>query len=337
MLFHGLFRTRKDVLMLRKSTMLRELLYAPEITVVMGAYDGLTARIAELSGFQALWAGGLSISAAHAVPDSGILTMTDFLRQAAYMNLATSLPVLADCDTGFGDVNNVINLVRHYESSGIAGVCIEDKAMPKRNSFSLATQHLAPVKEFCGKIDAAKSVQRDPDFVVVARVEALIVGAGMDEALSRASAYVEAGADAILIHSRSPGPGEVTEFARCWSGAAPLIVVPTTFPEVSAEELQGLGFSMCIYANQLLRAMVRTTIEACQVIRAEGTRSLEPFLLPVSDLFDLQDNGYFHKSARPKKHFDFATATPSANRNGREAILTMPAQDLGLSCAPEGS
>jgi phosphoenolpyruvate phosphomutase len=156
------------------------------------------------NGFDTIWASGLEISAANAVPDANILTMKDYLEAASNINEAVSIPVIADCDTGYGNSNNVIRLVKKYEAAGIAAICIEDKCFPKVNSYIPGRQELAPLMEFVGKIMAAKDAQDSPEFMVIARVEALIAGWGLEEAWRRAEAYAEAGADAILIHKANP-------------------------------------------------------------------------------------------------------------------------------------
>ena len=166
------------------------------------------------AGFDGVWASGLEISASYGLPDANILTMSEYLERATEMNEATSLPVIADCDTGYGNVNNVIHMVEKYEKAGIAAICIEDKLFPKVNSFIEGRQDLADIEEFCGKIRAVKNTQKNPDFMVIARVEALIAGWGMKEALKRATAYAESGADAILIHSKKRDNKEILEFCK---------------------------------------------------------------------------------------------------------------------------
>lgn len=148
---------------MNKRAMLREAIARDgELSLAAGVHDGLGARIAQNSGFQVLWASGLGISASYAVPDESILTMTEFLNAARTMNDATDLPVLADCDTGFGGASNVARMVDQYERVGIAGVCIEDKVFPKRNSLGDGTQHQETIESFCNKIRVAKKAQRTP-------------------------------------------------------------------------------------------------------------------------------------------------------------------------------
>ena len=189
-------------------------LFKKKLIRIVGAHDGLGAKLIGEAGFDGVWASGLEISASYGLPDANILTMTEYLERAVEMNEATSLPVIADCDTGYGNVNNVIYMVEKYEKAGIAAICIEDKLFPKVNSFIEGRQDLADIDEFCGKIRAVKNTQKNPDFMVIARVEALIAGWGMKEALKRANAYSESGADAILIHSKKKDKKEILEFCK---------------------------------------------------------------------------------------------------------------------------
>ena len=166
------------------------------------------------------------------------------------------MPILVDGDTGYGNFNNVRRLVRKLCERGLAGVCIEDKLFPKTNSFIGEGQPLADIDEFCGRIKAGKDSQTDDDFVLVARVEALIAGRGMDEALRRAEAYHAAGADAILIHSKRSTADEILAFAERWAGRAPLVIVPTMYYATPTELFREAGISTVIWANHLLRAAI---------------------------------------------------------------------------------
>ncbi|MFB7631686.1 isocitrate lyase/phosphoenolpyruvate mutase family protein [Streptomyces sp. NPDC056149] len=266
---------------------LRAALHAERPARAMGAHSPLSARLAEEAGFEVIWSSGLEISATAGVPDANILAMPQCLEAAAALAQAVSTPVLADCDSGFGNVNNVIHMVRAYEARGIAGVCIEDKQFPKLNSFIEGNQDLAPLDDFAAKIKAATEVRRD--LVVVARLEALISGRGMAEALRRAEVYERAGADALLIHSKISDPGEVFAFREAYTGDLPVIVVPTTYHQVTIEELQQRGFAMAIYANQALRSSLRAMRETLTKIIQDGsTHGIEDGIAPLKEIFDLQ-------------------------------------------------
>ncbi|KIZ14379.1 phosphoenolpyruvate phosphomutase [Streptomyces natalensis ATCC 27448] len=266
---------------------MRAALESPGLARAMGAHSPLSARLAEEAGFDVIWSSGLEISAAAGVPDANILAMPECLEAAAGLADAVELPVLADCDSGFGNVNNVIHMVRTYERRGLAGVCIEDKQFPKLNSFIEGNQDLAPLDDFAGKIRAATEVRED--LVVVARLEALISGKGMDEALRRAEVYERAGADALLIHSKLTEPDEVFAFRAAYTGDLPVIVVPTTYNQVTVAELQERGFAMAIYANHALRSSLRAMRETLVKIMQDGTTlHVEEDLASLKEIFDLQ-------------------------------------------------
>ena len=283
-------RTGGRSAVMKKTTRLREMMAGPGIVRVAGAHNPLGAKLVQSAGFSGVWASGLEISTAQALPDANILTMTEFLQAATSMSDAVGIPVIADCDTGFGNSNNVIHMVRKYEKAGIAAVCIEDKRFPKVNSFVPGRQDLTTVAEFVGKIMAAKSAQTDPDFMVVARVEALIAGQGLEEALRRAHAYVDAGADAILIHSKSDTPEEIFAFAGQWEERAPLIAIPTTYYSVTCDELEKAGVRVVIYANHGIRASIFAMQETLAEIYRSGTsRAVEHEIATMKQVFEIQD------------------------------------------------
>ena len=200
---------------MNQSENLVNLLEKKSIVKVCGAYDAMSAKLVEANGFDAIWAGSFAISAIHNVPDASILTMTEFFDAASNMAQSCEIPVIADCDTGYGDANNVRHLVKKYENAGIAGVCIEDKTFPKQNSLLKdGNNQLLSEKDFVAKILAANDVKQNKAFSIIARVEALISGIGMEEALKRAYAYEKAGADLILIHSKKISPEEIFEFSE---------------------------------------------------------------------------------------------------------------------------
>src|ERR1700723_4353319 len=198
-----------------RSAKLRQMLGSRELEFLMEAHNGLSARIVREAGFGGIWASGLSISAQFGVRDNNEASWTQVVDVLEFMADASDLPILLDGDTGYGNFNNMRRLVRKLEQRGIAGVCIEDKQFPKTNSFlNGERQPLADVEEFAGKIAAGKDTQSDPNFSIVARGEALIVGWGMDEVLRRAVAYRLPRAGAPFIHSKLSKPDEIVTFAR---------------------------------------------------------------------------------------------------------------------------
>ncbi|RZD48740.1 MAG: phosphoenolpyruvate phosphomutase [Thaumarchaeota archaeon] len=272
------------------SQKLRKLIEEKPIVKVGGAYDALSAKLVETSGFDAIWAGSFAISATHALPDASILTMTDFLRATENMVDACNIPVIADCDTGFGGPANVSHAVKKYEKAGIAGISIEDKIFPKQNSLlENSKQELLPEKDFVSKIIAAKESKKDQNFMIIARTEALIAEKGMDEALRRAVAYENAGADAILIHSKKNTPDEIFEFSEKWNGVIPLVVVPTSYPSVKLNELVSHKIKMIIYANQSLRAAHDIMTKVLKdIIEKESLDEVKIHLSSMNDIFKLQ-------------------------------------------------
>jgi phosphoenolpyruvate phosphomutase len=258
--------------------------------VAVGAHDALSARLIERAGFDAIWASGFAISAAQfALPDANVLTMTENLDAIRQMSRATNLPLIADIDNGYGNAVNVMRTITEYEAAGVAAISIEDNIFPKRCSFYSGVQReLVSVEEHCGKLRAAKRVQRSADFMVIARTEALIAGWGMDEALQRANAYAEAGADAILIHSKASTAVEVAEFARRWSRHTPLVVVPTTYASTPLSTLEAAGFKIVIFANHPVRAAITAMKETLALLRRTGTASLlDPHIASLDEVYDL--------------------------------------------------
>lgn len=272
-----------------KATVLRQLFKSKSILRILGAHNGLGAQLIEKNGFDGVWASGLEISTSYGVPDANILTMTENLHAAGIINGATTLPVICDCDTGYGNASNVRHMIKKYEAAGMAAVVIEDKLFPKVNSFVPGRQELASVEEFVGKLKAAKDAQTHPDLMVFARIEALIAGWGMEEALTRAHAYEQAGADGLVIHSKGTTPDEIYDFMKKWKGSLPVVVIPTTFYKVQAEELARHGIRMVIYANHGLRASIQAMEQTFEEIHETGsTESVEGKIAPMRQVFELQ-------------------------------------------------
>ena len=274
-----------------KSELLRKDLESKSILKVGGAFEAMSAKLVEFFGFDAVWAGSFAFSATHAVPDASILTMTEFFDAASNMAETCKIPVIADCDTGYGGPSNVSHMVRKYENAGIAAICIEDKTFPKQNSLLENGQNdLISEKEFVAKIIAAKEAKQDKNFMIIARIEALISGAGMDEALKRATAYEKAGADAILIHSKKKTPEEVFEFAELWKGNSPIVVIPTTYDSVSLDELISHKIKIVIHANQTLRAAHASMSRILkQMINSNSLSEVKEEISSMEDIFELQE------------------------------------------------
>jgi len=274
-----------------KSSILRQKLESQKIVKIAGAFDAMSAKLVEIHGFDAVWAGSFAISATHALPDASILTMTEFLDAASRMADACEIPVIADCDTGFGGPSNVSHMVKKYENAGIAAISIEDKLFPKQNSLlENGKQDLLSEKDFVAKIIAAKNAKTNQDFMIIARIEALISGHGVKEALSRADAYENAGADAILIHSKKDTPEEIFEFCDSWNGKIPIIAIPTSYPSVTLDELISHKIKVVIYANQTLRATYSAISDLLkQISSSQSLSQVSQKFSSMEQIFQLQE------------------------------------------------
>ena len=276
--------------MKQTSSDLRKMLETKSIVKVAGAFDAMSAKLVETSGFDAVWAGSFAISATHALPDASILTMTEFLHVATNMVDSCNIPIIADCDTGFGGPSNVGQMVKKDEKAGIAAVSIEDKTFPKQNSLlEEGTQELLSEKDFVAKLIAAKDAKESNDFMIIARTEALIAGMGVNEALQRANAYEKAGADAILIHSKKKSPEEIFEFCDKYEGRLPIIAIPTSYPSVKLNELQNHNVKMVIYANQTLR-ITYTAIKNLldEILTKQSLSEIDTDMSSMEEIFELQ-------------------------------------------------
>ncbi len=275
---------------MKKTTQLKQMLQSNQTEFILEAHNGISAKIVEEAGFKGIWGSGLAISAAMGVRDNNEASWTQVLEVVEFMSDITSIPILLDADTGYGNFNNVRRLVKKLEQRGIAGACIEDKLFPKTNSFiNGESQPLADVEEFVGKIKAAKDTQQDPDFCLVARVEAFIAGWGLGEALRRAHAYAEAGADAVLIHSKINTVDEIAAFMQEWDNAAPVVIVPTMYYNTPTSVFEELGVSLVIWANHMMRSAITAMQQtARQIYEDRSLVNVEGAVVPVKEIFRLQ-------------------------------------------------
>lgn len=304
---------------LPKTTQLKRMLYSPELSFLMEAHSGLSAKLVEEAGFHGIWASGLSMSAMLGVRDNNEASWTQVLEVVEFMSDATKVPILLDGDTGYGNFNSMRRLVRKLEQRGVAGVCIEDKLFPKTNSFIRGSaQPLAEINEFCGKIRAGKDAQTDDDFVIIARVEAFIAGWGLDEALKRAEAYHEAGADAILMHSARRDPSEIMAFKKAWGNRCPVVIVPTKYYQTPTDEFRQGGFSLVIWANHLMRSsLVAMQQTARQIFLQQSLVGVEERVAPLEEVFRLQDEP---ELAEAEKRYLPVTSVPETRVPGRRAL-----------------
>ncbi|MEZ0090321.1 phosphoenolpyruvate mutase [Streptacidiphilus sp. EB129] len=255
----------------------------------LGPVAGRGAGAVRFDGF---WSSSLTDSTLHGLPDIEVLDIRSRLRNIGDIFAVTSKPLIMDGDTG-GHPAHFEYHVRDMERAGVSAVIIEDKTGLKRNSLlgSEVLQVSAGIEEFSDKIRRGKAAQATPDFMVIARIESLILDLGMRDALRRADAYVAAGADGIMIHSRRESPSEVLEFAaefrRSHPGVA-LVSVPTTYNAIHADDLRRAGFNVVIYANHLLRAALKAMQEVSEEILRNGrTAEVEDRCLDLKQILDL--------------------------------------------------
>jgi phosphoenolpyruvate phosphomutase len=264
-----------------------EICFNHELSFLMEAHDGLSAAVAERAGFKGLWASGLSISSSLGYRDANEASWTELVDVVERMADATDLPVLVDGDSGFGNFNNARLLARKLAQRGAAGVALEDKGFPKMNSFVGDRHPLADVGEFAGRLRAVKDTVGD-QLVLVARIEALIAGHGMDEALARAHAYAEAGADAILIHSRKSVADEILSFAELWQNRLPVVIVPTKYYRTPVSAYRAASISTVIWANHAMRAAVAGMRDICgRIIAEESIAGIENEVATLDEVFGL--------------------------------------------------
>lgn len=269
-------------------TLHERLLQPGGIIKLVGAHNVMGARLAREAGFDGVWASSFELATSHGVPDDNVLTWQQLHAAAAAMAQAQDLPVVADCEAGFGGPELIRELVAAHDSSGVAAICIEDGASDHRCSLSPGQHSLAPRDEFTRKIEAAVKTRRR--LLVLARLQALVVGSGWREAVERGHAYVDAGADAVVVHSRSPQPDEVLDFVQRWDRPTPLVVIPTTYHSLTLAQMEATGkIRMVIYANHGLRASIAGMKRAFRQILAEGTsHGVVTWIAELDEAFELQ-------------------------------------------------
>ena len=256
-----------------------------EFLKIGGAHDALSAVILERAGFPAIWVSGFALSAAQfAMPDVNLVSLTESVDATRRICEAVNVPVIVDADNGFGDETNAYRAVREYGMAGVSGVCIEDNTFPKRCSlYPGAPRELISIDEMCLKLQSARKAADAFGITLIGRVESLIADLGTADAIKRANAYAEAGADLVLIHSKKFAP--LKEIMATGTLKRPLIVVPTLFGDTSFEEMARCGIAGAIYANQMLRSMVHSCQPmASQMLSASSLADLDGALVKVSDI-----------------------------------------------------
>jgi methylisocitrate lyase len=270
-------------------------------TAIPGVFNALSARMAERAGFRAVYQSGAALSAGLAgVPDVGLMTQTEFACQARYLTQALSVPVISDADTGFGEALAVERTVREFEQAGLAGLHLEDQELPKKCGH-LSGKTLVSRESMVAKVKAAIAARRDANFVIIARTDARAV-AGFEDALVRAKAYLDAGADMIFPEALE-SPAEFERFSREIS--APLIANMTEFgksPLLTVKQLGDLGYRGVLFPVTVFRTAMKAVETALARLAADGTQSgFLDAMQTRSELYDLL--GYTDFDARDKRYF----------------------------------
>jgi carboxyvinyl-carboxyphosphonate phosphorylmutase len=278
---------------MRSTTQLRAMLTEPGLIVAPGAYDGLSARLIEAAGFAAVYMTGAGAAASClGQPDLGLMTLTEMAAQASRLAACVSVPVLADADTGYGNVLNVVRTVREYERTGVAGLHLEDQLAPKRCGH-IAGKQIIPAREFVDKIRAAVEYRTDPDFVIIARTDARAV-TGLDDAIDRANRYAEAGADVVFVEAPE-SEEEIRRIAR--EVKAPLLinmVAGGKTPPVKLEDLERLGFKIAIFPVVCLAAAVPAMEHALARLKGGGVDADESDRPGPAELFHKVGFDWWH-------------------------------------------
>jgi 2-methylisocitrate lyase-like PEP mutase family enzyme len=275
--------TLNESLQGRATTRLRQMLKDGPLLAAPGVYDGITARLAEQAGFRALYMTGAGTAASYGLPDYGLLTMTEMVANAARIVACTSLPLIADADTGFGNELNVTRAVRAYEQAGVAGIHIEDQVSPKRCGH-LDGKELVPVAEFVAKIRAALAARRDPDFVVIARTDANGVK-GFEDAIARVNAALDAGADLAFVEAPRDRE-QIAAIVREVKGPCLFnIVRGGKSPDMSLAELEALGYRLAIMPSLLLASVMQTCERELAALRETGVPPASNTALTAKERF----------------------------------------------------
>lgn len=280
---------------------LRRIIKLRPIVKTIEVHSGLTGLIAEktivehdgeIDQFDAMWISSLCDSTAKGKPDIELVDMTSRFRTIDDVMEVTTKPIIFDGDTG-GKIEHFVYTVRTLERMGVSAIIVEDKVGLKKNSLfgTEVSQTQDSIEHFCEKIKAAKDVQLTDEFMIIARIESLILEQGMDDALTRAHAFVEAGADGIMIHSRKKDPAEILEFCdkfREVNKETPIVVVPSSFNSITENELAAHGVNIVIYANQLTRSAFPAMEETARdILKYHRAQEVDDRLMPIKDIISL--------------------------------------------------
>ena len=275
---------------MRKTQRLRQLLAGEGIVLGGGAHDAFSARLVEQAGFELCVVTGAGVAACRGYPDVGLVTLEEMTRNARYIADALAIPVIVDADNGYGNAINVVRTVREFEHAGVAGIHIEDQTWPKRCGHMLG-KTVIEKDEMCQKLHAARDAREDPDFVIIARCDAMMVN-GLDDVLARGDAYIEAGADMLFCEVRD-SMDEVRALASHFKDRVPLhwnYSPSPMVPRLSAREVEALGYKTCCFYVQSLMAAAKTMQEVLAEIRKTGSaETIEKRMIGFEELWDIND------------------------------------------------
>ena len=261
------------------------------VNLICGASNAMIAKLAENAGFDGVWLSSFEMHAWNRLPDASILNVADYADAINKISDRINIPILVDSDEGGPSAINTIRMAREYSKAGAWGMCIEDNPSPKRCSFYGMKKEMEEIPKMVGKIRAAIEKNNKEGFAVIARTESLIQGRGIDVAMERARAYTDAGCDGFLIHNKNKTPEQVIEFCNRYHKeglTTPLVIVPTTYNQMTVEQMRDCGVSLAIYANYSVRATVSALERMFAEVVGNGTLSAgNQYAVPMTKIFDL--------------------------------------------------
>lgn len=275
---------------MRKTQRLRELLASDGIVMAGGAHDAFSARLVEQAGFELCVVTGAGVAACRGYPDVGLVTLEEMTRNARYIADALTIPVIIDADNGYGNAINVVRTVKEFEHAGVSGIHLEDQVWPKRCGHMFG-KTLIPKEEMCQKLKAALDAREDPDFVIIARCDAMLVN-GLDDVIDRCDAYIEAGADMLFCEVRED-MDEIIAVANHFKDRVPLHwnhSPSPMVPRMSAKEVEALGYKTCCFYVQSLMAAAKTMQEVLGQIYKTGTsEGVVEQMIGFDELWEIND------------------------------------------------
>ncbi len=287
----------------------------------VGVHSAITARLAERAGFEVLWLSGLEVSTERALPDMNLITLTEMAAELREVARASSLPVLVDADNGYGSDESMLRAADMFAAAGAAAMCVEDNDFPKRNSFYTGIgRGLEDVRVFAHRLERVRV--RVPDLKLIARTEALVAGLGPDEALIRARAYADAGADAVFVQTIASTVHEFEMVLERLRGTIPIVAMPTKMPGILAADLHRMGADVIVYSNVVMRTMV-ASLERClaDLRRSERLSAVFDQMADLETLFELTSKD------------EWLSAVPAPDRTELPSVAVLDGRAAGQLAA----